>query len=141
MNTKSSNGERSGQVSKAHHQLMEDDGRPRDACGVFGIYGHPEAAKVTYFGLYALQHRGQESTGIAVARDKKITVHKGMGLVPEVLIRHAQFIFQHGDPLTVWVLEFSRVAIFKDGSVAFFRGRCFTPVRLHPFSLEHPLTP
>ena len=84
MNTKSSNGERSGQVSKAHHQLMEDDGRPRDACGVFGIYGHPEAAKITYFGLYALQHRGQESTGIAVARDKKITVHKGMGLVPEV---------------------------------------------------------
>lgn len=58
--------------------------RPRDECGVFGIYNHPEASKVTYFGLYALQHRGQESAGIAVARDTKITAHKGMGLVPEV---------------------------------------------------------
>ena len=58
--------------------------RPRDECGVFGIYNHPEAAKVTYFGLYALQHRGQESAGIAVVRDRKITAHKGMGLVPEV---------------------------------------------------------
>ncbi len=58
--------------------------RPRDECGVFGIYEHPEAAKVAYFGLYALQHRGQESCGIVVARDKNIAAHKGMGLVPEV---------------------------------------------------------
>jgi amidophosphoribosyltransferase len=57
---------------------------PREACGIFGIYNHPEAAKLTYFGLYALQHRGQESAGIAVAREKKIDCHKGMGLVPEV---------------------------------------------------------
>ncbi|MCP4681983.1 MAG: amidophosphoribosyltransferase, partial [Desulfobacterales bacterium] len=58
--------------------------KPREACGIFGIYEHPEAAKLTYFGLYALQHRGQESAGIAVARDKTITAHKGMGLVPDV---------------------------------------------------------
>ena len=58
--------------------------KPREACGLFGIHDHPEAAKLTYFGLYALQHRGQESAGIAVARDKNITSHKGMGLVPEV---------------------------------------------------------
>jgi len=58
--------------------------RPHDECGVFGIYEHPEAAKLTYFGLYALQHRGQESAGIAVAKDKKISIHKGMGLVPDV---------------------------------------------------------
>ncbi|MDM8522172.1 amidophosphoribosyltransferase [Desulfococcaceae bacterium HSG8] len=51
---------------------------------MFGIYGHPEAAKLSYFGLYALQHRGQESAGIAVVQDKKIITHKGMGLVPEV---------------------------------------------------------
>ena len=63
---------------------MNDSERPRDACGVFGICEHPEAAKLTYFGLYALQHRGQESAGIAVAREKTITAHKGMGLVPEV---------------------------------------------------------
>jgi amidophosphoribosyltransferase len=63
--------------------MIEND-RPRDECGVFGIHGHPEAAKITYFGLYALQHRGQESAGIAVAQDKRINVHKGMGLVPEI---------------------------------------------------------
>lgn len=61
-----------------------DNERPRDECGVFGIHGHPEAAKITYFGLYALQHRGQESAGIAVAHDKKIDVLKGMGLVSEI---------------------------------------------------------
>jgi len=58
--------------------------KPREACGVFGICGHPEAARLSYFGLYALQHRGQESAGIAVARDDEIFVHKGMGLVPDV---------------------------------------------------------
>ena len=63
---------------------MIDYDRPRDECGVFGIHGHPEAAKITYFGLYALQHRGQESAGIAVAKDKRIEIHKGMGLVPEI---------------------------------------------------------
>ncbi len=58
--------------------------KPRESCGVFGIYDHPEAAKITYFGLYALQHRGQESAGIAVANNKQIAFHKGMGLVPDV---------------------------------------------------------
>jgi amidophosphoribosyltransferase len=67
---------------------MTDYERPRDECGVFGIHGHPEAAKLTYFGLYALQHRGQESCGIAVAKDKTIKTHKGMGLVPEVFNMH-----------------------------------------------------
>lgn len=63
---------------------MDSIDKPRDACGVFGIYDYPEAAKLCYFGLYALQHRGQESAGIAVANDNDIAVHKGMGLVPDV---------------------------------------------------------
>jgi len=58
--------------------------KPREACGIFGICNHSEAAPVTYFGLYALQHRGQESAGIAVSRDETIVQHKGMGLVPDV---------------------------------------------------------
>jgi amidophosphoribosyltransferase len=60
------------------------DEKPRESCGLIGIFGHPEAARICYFGLYALQHRGQESAGIAVMRDKTIAEHKGMGLVPEV---------------------------------------------------------
>ena len=63
---------------------MENFDKPREACGLFGIVGHPEAAKMAYFGLYALQHRGQESAGIALARDKMIINHKGMGLVSDV---------------------------------------------------------
>lgn len=58
--------------------------RPRDECGVFAVYGHKEAAKLTYFGLYALQHRGQESAGIVTSAGNRIFEHKAMGLVPEV---------------------------------------------------------
>ena len=58
--------------------------RPKDECGVCGIFGHPDAARLTYFGLYALQHRGQESTGIVTSDGSRISQHKAMGLVPEV---------------------------------------------------------
>ena len=70
-------------ISKDHVTRVDDE-KPREACGVFGIYDHPEAAALTYFGLYALQHRGQESAGIAVAKDMQIVEHKGMGLVSDV---------------------------------------------------------
>ena len=65
-------------------QVSSFNDKPREACGLFGICGHPDAATLTYFGLYALQHRGQESSGIAVCRDQGIIEHKGMGLVSEV---------------------------------------------------------
>jgi amidophosphoribosyltransferase len=55
----------------------------REACGVFGIFGHPEASNLTYLGLYALQHRGQESAGIAAADGMQIRVSKAMGYVNE----------------------------------------------------------
>jgi amidophosphoribosyltransferase len=58
--------------------------RFREACGVFGIIGHPEAANLTYLGLYALQHRGQESAGIVVADEEGLHLEKGMGLVADV---------------------------------------------------------
>src|SRR6266487_6166660 len=57
---------------------------PKHYCGVFGVYGHPNAAELTYYGLYALQHRGQESAGIVSCDGKQFRVHKGMGLVPQV---------------------------------------------------------
>jgi amidophosphoribosyltransferase len=64
------------------HCFRSPDG-PKEACGVFGVYGHPEAAKLTYFGLYALQHRGQESAGIVCSDGKHVTDHRHMGLVSE----------------------------------------------------------
>src|SRR5688500_6414857 len=58
---------------------------PRDACGVFAVYAPTEhAAKLAYYGLYALQHRGQESAGIAVSDGTSIFVTKEMGLVNQV---------------------------------------------------------
>ena len=57
---------------------------PKHYCGVFGIFGHPNAAQLTYYGLYALQHRGQESAGIASYDGNQFRVHKGMGLVPQI---------------------------------------------------------
>ncbi|MDR0848960.1 MAG: amidophosphoribosyltransferase [Propionibacteriaceae bacterium] len=64
---------------------MERHDSPRCECGVFGIWAPSQVvARITYFGLYALQHRGQESAGIAVADDERIMVYKDMGLVSQV---------------------------------------------------------
>ena len=57
---------------------------PKHYCGVFGIFGHPNAAELTYYGLYALQHRGQESAGIVTKHEGKFYKHHGMGLVPQI---------------------------------------------------------
>jgi len=65
--------------------LDPQDRGPQDACGVFGVWAPGEdVAKLTYFGLYALQHRGQESAGIAVSNGRQILVYKDMGLVSQV---------------------------------------------------------
>jgi amidophosphoribosyltransferase len=55
-----------------------------EECGVFGVYGHPEAANLVYLGLYALQHRGQESAGIVSSNGKALIAHRGMGLVADI---------------------------------------------------------
>jgi amidophosphoribosyltransferase len=55
-----------------------------DECGVFGVHGHPEAANITYLGLYALQHRGQESCGIVSSSGREQYAHRSMGLVADV---------------------------------------------------------
>lgn len=57
-----------------------------EECGVFGIYGHPDAANLTYLGLYALQHRGQESAGIVSSDGKKLYGQKAMGLVADIFV-------------------------------------------------------
>jgi amidophosphoribosyltransferase len=60
-----------------------DNDKIKDECGVFGIFGHPEAANLTYLGLYALQHRGQESAGIAASDGGEIRISKAMGYVAD----------------------------------------------------------
>ena len=68
-----------------NHNLLSEDLGPQDACGVFGVWAPgEEVSKLTYFGLYALQHRGQESAGIAVSDGSRIVVFKDMGLVSQV---------------------------------------------------------
>jgi len=70
---------------RLNHDLLPGEKGPQDACGVFGVYGPgEEVSKLTYFGLYALQHRGQESAGIATSDGEKILVFKDMGLVSQV---------------------------------------------------------
>ncbi|MCA8924202.1 MAG: amidophosphoribosyltransferase [Planctomycetes bacterium] len=63
---------------------MTDSDAPREACGLFGLFGDAEAALKTYYGLFALQHRGQESAGIASVQAGEIVRHRGMGTVPTV---------------------------------------------------------
>ena len=66
------------------HPLYFHPDHFHDQCGVFAVFGHPEAAKLTYLGLYALQHRGQESAGIAATDGTELRYHRGMGQVAEV---------------------------------------------------------
>jgi amidophosphoribosyltransferase len=76
---------RRGGDGRLSHDLDPQEKGPRDACGVFGVWAPGEdVAKLTYFGLYALQHRGQESAGIAVSNGRQILVYKDMGLVSQV---------------------------------------------------------
>ena len=75
---------------KLSHDVLPGEKGPQDACGVFGVWAPgDEVAKLTYFGLYALQHRGQESAGIAVSDGSNIVVFKDMGLVAQVFTEAA----------------------------------------------------
>jgi amidophosphoribosyltransferase len=71
--------------AKIHRRAMQNPTHyPKHYCGVFGVFGHPNAAELAYFGLYALQHRGQESAGIVTCHEGKFYKHHGMGLVPQI---------------------------------------------------------
>ena len=71
-------------MSSNLHFVFDDD-HPQEECGVIGIFApNEDVARMTYFGLYALQHRGQEAAGIAVADGQAMSLHKGVGLVSQV---------------------------------------------------------
>ena len=63
---------------------MKDWDKLGEECGIFGIVSHPEAARITYLGLYALQHRGQESAGIVSSDRRKLYIERGMGYVADL---------------------------------------------------------
>jgi amidophosphoribosyltransferase len=64
-------------------RAVEDDDKFHDECGVFGVFGHTESANITYLGLHALQHRGQESAGIVTTDGDRLYAHRAMGLVQD----------------------------------------------------------
>src|SRR5213082_3013734 len=72
--------------SPAHQELPDRAAFPQHECGLFGVFGHPNAAVLTYYGLFTLQHRGQESAGIVTSNGPgtSFLVHKNMGLVSQV---------------------------------------------------------
>ncbi|MDQ2824324.1 MAG: class II glutamine amidotransferase, partial [Verrucomicrobiota bacterium] len=71
---------------QTHDELSDRAALPQHECGLFGVFGHPNAAVLTYYGLFALQHRGQESAGIVTSNGpgSSFVVHKDMGLVSQV---------------------------------------------------------
>src|SRR5512135_655505 len=69
-------------LNEEHHGILDD--KFQEECGVFGVFGHPEAANLTYLGLYALQHRGQEGAGICASDGKQLFIEKSMGLVADI---------------------------------------------------------
>ncbi|MBC8101671.1 MAG: amidophosphoribosyltransferase [Cytophagales bacterium] len=72
-------------LKRGTHPLFDDDDTPNEECGIFGVFAPGEdVARLTFFGLFALQHRGQESAGIAVSDGVTIGMHKDMGLVTQV---------------------------------------------------------
>src|SRR6201987_2743099 len=73
-----------GEAASRRARSTDEDPKLREECGVVAVHGHPDAARQVYLGLYALQHRGQESAGIATADGKSISNIKGMGLVFEI---------------------------------------------------------
>jgi amidophosphoribosyltransferase len=77
----------------------------KDECGVFGIFGHPEAANMTYLGLYALQHRGQESAGIAASDGEQVRISREMGYVADAF--GSDVLSQLKGPLSIGHVRYS----------------------------------
>ncbi len=77
------------QLTTDHRPLATDSDKLHEECGVVAIYGHPEASKLAYLSLYALQHRGQESAGIAASDGEQLRLHKSMGLVSDIFTADA----------------------------------------------------
>ena len=71
--------------------MFHDSDKPREQCGIMGVFSHPQAAELTYLGLYALQHRGQEGAGIVSTDGAALFDVRGQGLVADVFNDHSKF--------------------------------------------------
>lgn len=80
---------------------------PKENCGLFAIFGDPEAVKKVYFGLHSLQHRGQESAGIATSDSKLIQCYKGMGTVRRVLRSGSGILERLSNPIAIGHVRYS----------------------------------
>jgi amidophosphoribosyltransferase len=115
----------------------------REECGVFGIYGHTEAANLAYLGLYALQHRGQESAGIATSDGTRLQIHKAMGHVAASGITNAQPILidcAHGEIAIAHNGNLVNAQELRDGLVSqgsIFQTTSDTEVLLHLYARSH----
>ncbi len=98
--------------------------KPRESCGLFGIFGDPEAVQKTYFGLYSLQHRGQESAGIASSDGEFIQCYSGMGTVGRVFRRGSGLLEKLANPMAI-------------GHVRYSTTGSSTPINNQPFLSEY----
>ncbi len=96
----------------------------REECGVFGIYGDPEAVQKTYFGLHSLQHRGQESAGIASSDGECVRCYTGMGQVSRVFRQNRGFLEKLHNPMAI-------------GHVRYSTTGTSTPMNAQPFLSEY----
>ena len=98
-----------------------------EECGVFGVYSEEthDVASTVYYGLYALQHRGQESCGIAVAYANKIEYYKGMGLIPDVFSEHTLQELPEGD-IAIGHVRYSTTgaSLLVNAQPIVFTGKC-----------------
>src|SRR5437899_4379182 len=110
--------------SRGGYEAGHDD-KPHDECGVFGICAPgQDVANITYFGLYALQHRGQESAGISVSDGHRLHTRKGMGLVAQVFDDPNHLAALRGD------LALGHTRYSTTGSAKLLNAQ--------PMELEHP---
>lgn len=79
----------------------------KENCGLFGIFGDPQAVEKTYFGLYSLQHRGQESAGIASSNGEFIYCHTGMGGVGRVFRKNSGILEKLANPIAIGHVRYS----------------------------------
>jgi len=101
----------------------------KENCGLFGIFGDPAAVQKTYFGLFALQHRGQESAGIASSNGEILQVYTGMGTVPRVFRAGSDILDKLSNPIAIGHVRYSttgssKVANSQPFFVEYSRGQC-----------------